>query len=145
MMARTKIDFGIDLGTTNSALARIDGGNISIIKSDRYQKDTTPSCVYFTKQKILVGDDAILKYQEHLKKVLKNYKGSYLRKMNPKGFTEFKRAMGTDTKYLSEDTKLAYSPEVLSAEVLKKLRSYHQDEDIDVAVITVPAKFRQNQ
>ena len=144
-MAKTKIDYGIDLGTTNSAIARIDSGRIRIIKSDRYQKDTTPSCVYFTRQKILVGDDAILKYQEHSANVLRNYKGTYLKKMSPNGFTEFKRAMGTDTQHFSENTKLTYSPEVLSAEVLKKLKSYNQDEDIDVAVITVPAKFRQNQ
>ena len=44
-MARTKIDYGIDLGTTNSAIARMNNGEIKIIKSDYGQSDTTPSCV----------------------------------------------------------------------------------------------------
>ena len=41
-MAREKFDFGIDLGTTNSAIAVMDNGQLKIIKSDKYQKDTTP-------------------------------------------------------------------------------------------------------
>ena len=57
-MARTKIDYGIDLGTTNSALARMEGGEPKIIKSDQ-SKDIIPSCVGFNKKKnILVGDSA---------------------------------------------------------------------------------------
>jgi len=56
---RTKIDYGIDLGTTNSAIARMQNGAPVIIKSDK-QKDTMPSCVHFTRKKdILVGDPAV--------------------------------------------------------------------------------------
>ena len=59
-MARVKIDFGIDLGTTNSAIAVMDNGEVTIIKSDREMKDTTPSCVQFNKKKqIRVGDVAL--------------------------------------------------------------------------------------
>jgi len=47
-MARVKIDYGIDLGTTNSAIARMENGEVKIIKSDT-QKDTTPSCIHFRK------------------------------------------------------------------------------------------------
>ena len=55
---RTKIDFGIDLGTTNSAIARIENGKPVIKKSDTL-KDTIPSCVSINKKKdILVGDPA---------------------------------------------------------------------------------------
>lgn len=46
-MARTKIDYGIDLGTTNSAISRMENGEVRIIKSLDKQKDTTPSCIAF--------------------------------------------------------------------------------------------------
>ena len=55
---RNKIDYGIDLGTTNSAIARMEGGKPTIRKSDTL-KDTTPSCISITKKKdFLVGDTA---------------------------------------------------------------------------------------
>lgn len=49
-MARIKIDYGIDLGTTNSAIARMEGGE-SVIKQTKTLMDTLPSCVYFSKNK----------------------------------------------------------------------------------------------
>ena len=49
-MARTKIDYGIDLGTTNSAIARMENGVPKILKSDTL-KDTIPSCIFFNKKK----------------------------------------------------------------------------------------------
>ena len=57
-MARTKIDYGIDLGTTNSAISRMENGEPVIKKTDTL-KDTMPSCVYFNRrQAIQVGDSA---------------------------------------------------------------------------------------
>ena len=53
-MARTKIDYGIDLGTTNSAIARMEYGEPIIKKSEGFQMDTTPSCVHYNKNKISV-------------------------------------------------------------------------------------------
>ena len=50
---RQKIDFGIDLGTTNSAIAVMQDGEPTIIKSDDGQMDTTPSCVLFNKKKTM--------------------------------------------------------------------------------------------
>ena len=50
-MARTKIDYGIDLGTTNSAIARMENGEPIIKKSEGFQKDTTSSCVHYNKKK----------------------------------------------------------------------------------------------
>ena len=50
-MKRTKIDFGIDLGTTNSSIAKMQTGEVKIIKSYSEQMDTTPSCVYFSTEK----------------------------------------------------------------------------------------------
>lgn len=49
-MARIKIDYGIDLGTTNSAIARMENGE-SVIKQTKNLMDTLPSSVYFSKNK----------------------------------------------------------------------------------------------
>ena len=48
----SRVKYGIDLGTTNSAIAEINKGESVIIKS-QYMKDTTPSCVGFTKRKTI--------------------------------------------------------------------------------------------
>jgi len=142
-MARVKIDYGIDLGTTNSAIAFMDNGNIKIIKSDKSQKDTTPSCVHFNKkQTVFVGDDAISQYRREMERNLKNA-GSGASGSN--SFIEFKRTMGTDKLDHCPNMNRTLSPEELSAEVLKKLKSYVRDEDVNAAVITVPAKFQQHQ
>ena len=122
-MARIKFDYGIDLGTTNSAIAVMNSDKLKIIKSDGYQKDTTPSRVQFTKKSIRVGDTADVKHH----------------------FAEFKRTMGTDKIYQTSLMPEAYNSEQLSAEVLKKLKGYVTEENITAAIITVPNQFRQNQ
>ena len=50
-MAQSKMKFGIDLGTTNSAICKMESGEPVIKKTDTL-KDTLPSCVSFTKKKI---------------------------------------------------------------------------------------------
>jgi len=139
-MNRIKIDYGIDLGTTNSAIARADNGNIRIIKSDRYMKDTTPSHVYWTERRVYVGDDAINKSSQALATSHRNCTYEPL-----DIYSEFKRAMGTDATFECRSNNQTFTPEQLSAEILKQLRSYVKDEDVRSCVITVPAKFRQNQ
>jgi len=138
---RQKIDYGIDLGTTNSAIARMDAGEALIIKSDDNQMDTTPSCVSFNKKKMtFVGQNA--------KNVIESEASSALRsrrKSPSNGYLEFKRTMGTDHKYESVNMERTYTSEDLSAEVLKKLRGYIRDEEVSSVVITVPAMFKQNQ
>ena len=139
-MARTKIDYGIDLGTTNSAISRIENGEAEIIKSkDGNEKDTTPSCVSFNvKGHSTVGDPAYRKYREDNNKSLS--------KNTPlNSFVEFKRTMGTDKKYFVSNIDKELSSEELSAEVLKHLKQYVQDEIVSAAVITVPAAFKNNQ
>lgn len=139
-MVRTKIDYGIDLGTTNSAISRIENGEAEIIKSkDGNEKDTTPSCVSFNaKGHITVGDPAYRKYREDIKKSLS--------KNTPlNSFVEFKRTMGTDKKYYVSNVDKEFNSEELSAEVLKQLKQYVQDETVNAAVITVPAAFKNNQ
>ena len=138
-MKRTKIDYGIDLGTTNSAISRIENGEVRIIKSMDTQKDTSPSCVaYNRKGSVLVGDAAFRMYRsDSLKSLSKNAP------LN--AFVEFKRTMGTDKLYHSQNLAKDLSSEDLSAEVLKRLKEYVTDENINAAVITVPAAFKNNQ
>ena len=145
-MARTKIDYGIDLGTTNSAIAVMNHGNIKIIKSDMLQKDTTPSCIYFNKkQKVHIGDIAYNGFRKESIDAFKNFSQKNSKTTNINSFIEFKRTMGTDKTYPSSYMDRSFSSEALSAEVLKKLKSYVTDEEINAAVITVPAKFHQHQ
>ena len=65
-----KIKYGIDLGTTNSGIAKMNQGESFIVKNS-HQKDTTPSCISFSKNKgIRLGDPAYnqLKYDKLLSK-----------------------------------------------------------------------------
>ena len=134
-----KIKYGIDLGTTNSGIAFINKGE-SIIVKNSLQKDTTPSCVGFTKKKgIRVGDIA---YNQLAKDKLTAIKSGGKYESNV--FVEFKRTMGSDKKYHSTFMEKDYSSEELSAEVLKSLKSSTQ-EDFKSVVITIPAMFNDNQ
>lgn len=138
-MARIKIDYGIDLGTTNSAISRMEQGESKIIKALDTQKDTTPSCVAFNRKgNILIGDSAYASYRSESVKVMS--KGKSLN-----SFVEFKRTMGTDKTYHCPNISKDLSSEELSAEVLKRLKEYVNDENINAAVITVPAAFKNNQ
>ena len=136
---RNKVDYGIDLGTTNSAIARIENGTPVVKKSDTL-KDTTPSSVSFNKKgDSLVGDSAFNILKIDNARSLKNFE-----KIS-NTFIEFKRTMGTTHTYESSNVQKNLSSEELSAEVLKKLKSYIIDENVDSVVITVPAKFLNPQ
>jgi len=133
---RTKIDYGIDLGTTNSAIARMENGKPTIKKSDLLM-DTTPSCVSINKKKdFLVGVFANNVMSNDNKRALLNWK-----KGDVNTYIEFKRMMGTKHSEISSNLNRALTPEELSAEVLKKLKSYVTDENLNSVVITVPAMF----
>ena len=56
-MAKLKMKYGIDLGTTNSAICKMENGEPTIKKTDTL-KDTLPSCDYFNKKKSLIVGDA---------------------------------------------------------------------------------------
>jgi len=145
-MARHKIDYGIDLGTTNSAIARMENGESVIKKTRSPQSDTLPSCVYFTMDKkgqksIRVGLRAKNSIAEDFINALK--KGH---KAEEYGYIEFKRTMkNNDVHSNSNMKKPTYTSEELSAEVLKELKSIINDEDVDSVVVTVPAKFDVNE
>lgn len=143
-MANNKIIYGIDLGTTNSAIAKFENGQ-AVIKKSSVQGDTTPSCVYITpKGRYVVGQKAYAQLGKDL--ALKFTKSNY----ESNTFVEFKRIMGTDeTVHSSNLEKMGLdanlTPEQLSSQVLSTLRSYILDEDVKEAVITVPALFNNNQ
>lgn len=137
---RNKIDYGIDLGTTNSAIARMENGVPTIKKSDTL-KDTFPSCIHFNKKKdVIVGDAAYNTMKNDNARALKTFETG---KTNT--FIEFKRTMGTTHKYESSNMGRSFTSEELSAEILKTLKSVVKDENINSIVITVPAKFLNPQ
>lgn len=138
-MKRTTIDYGIDLGTTNSAIVRVDAGTVKIIKSKDFQKDTTASAVAFNKKgSLLIGEGALVQLRDEFKKKL-------TRNIDINSFIEFKRTMGTDEQYYSRFKDKNFSPEALSAEILKYLKGYIDDDSVSSAVITIPAAYTMNQ
>lgn len=139
-MVRNKIDYGIDLGTTNSAICRMEKGEPVVIKTD-VLKDTMPSCVSVNKKgSIKVGDGAYNTMKSDKRRATKSWQ-----KDTSNTYIEFKRTMATDTKYSCANLNKDFSSEELSAEVLKTLKSFVTDEAFSSVVITVPAKFTVNQ
>lgn len=139
-MAQVKMKYGIDLGTTNSAMCKMENGKLIIIKTST-QKDILPSCIAFTKKQIsIVGDKAI--------DMLTNDRinaAKHGMKEESNVFLEFKRTMGLDTQYISKNMGRSFSSEELSSEILKTLKSFVSDDNINAAVITIPAKFKADQ
>lgn len=140
-MAQLKVNYGIDLGTTNSAIARMEAGKPTVKKIE-VTDDTMPSCVYFQKNKSChVGRKAYSSMKSDKRRAMKKMDAE-----TSNTYLEFKRTMGTDKKYVSSNMDgREYSSEELSAEVLKALKSFITDEDFKSVVITVPAKFTVNQ
>lgn len=140
MKQRTTVDFGIDLGTTNSAISKMENGSPDSIRTNSLM-DTMPSCVYFNRKgAIHVGLVAYNALKEEKLNAMKNWDSG-----NDNTFIEFKRTMGSDAKYKSSNAKRSFSSLELSAEVLKTLKSFEKDENVNTVVITVPAAFKNNQ
>jgi len=131
-MNRTTIDFGIDLGTTNSAIAVLKGVSSEIIKNN-FEADITPSAVCIDKKgTVFVGQRA---------------KNSIFDRLDDTCI-EFKLHMGTDRAYQFKSSGQSRRPEELSAEILKSLRADVQQrtgETVEACVVTVPAAFELNQ
>lgn len=139
-MAQIKMRYGIDLGTTNSSICRMENGSPSIRKTDTL-KDTLPSCVAFTRKKIIrVGDSAYNSLRQDKARSTKNWSSE-----SENVFIEFKRTMGLNTAYTSSNMGRSFSSEELSAEVLKTLKTFCSDDNVQAAVITIPAKFKSDQ
>ena len=119
---------GIDLGTTNSCCAVLEGGNATVIANPEGNR-TTPSVVAFKGDEIIVGDAA-------------------KRQMvtNPNTIYSIKRLMGTDEKVEANGKK--YTPQEISAMILGYIKDYAESylgEKVSKAVITVPAYFNDAQ
>ena len=139
-MIRLKIDYGIDLGTTNSSICRMENGEPELLRTDTL-REMMPSCVSFTRRKsVKVGDSAYNDMKQDKRHVTHNW-----RPQSSNTFVEFKRTMGTDTVYHSNNMERDYSSEELSSIVLQNLRSFVDDDTPRAVVITVPAKFTVNQ
>ena len=120
------VNFGIDLGTTNSVIAKYSDGRVEVFKNPVGHKETLPSVVAFRSGRILIGDKA----REYQEKDPKNVVGS------------FKRKMGTSESFWIHSTGETKSPVELSSLVLKELKNFvYTDEALEAAVITIPASF----
>ena len=121
---------GIDLGTTNSCVAVMEGGKPVVITNAEGMR-TTPSVVAFTKTgERVVGEPAKRQAVTNADKTI----------------SSIKRQMGTDYKVTIDDKK--YSPQEISAMILQKLKSDAENylgEKVTEAVITVPAYFNDAQ
>ncbi|WNV85579.1 Hsp70 family protein [Umezawaea sp. Da 62-37] len=130
---RDTIGFGIDLGTTNSAIAVVDKGEIVVVKNNDGW-EFTPSAVWIPKSGSL-----------HVGRRAKERIGIDAANAH----AEFKLEMGLDgVRREFVNARVSMTPQELSAEVLKSLRgdAGHQlDELPQAAVITVPAAFRLHQ
>ena len=121
------INFGIDLGTTNSAIAKFVKGEVIIFSNPQdYGRNTLPSVVSYKKDKITVGNKA----KEFLEKDPKSVVGV------------FKRKMGTAESFKIKSINESKTPIELSAQVLKELKTFVNTGDtLDAVVITIPASF----
>ena len=121
---------GIDLGTTNSCVAVMEGGKPVVIANTEGIR-TTPSVVAFTKTgERLVGDPAKRQAVTNADKTI----------------SSIKRHMGSDYKVTIDDKK--YTPQEISAMILQKLKKDAESylgETVNEAVITVPAYFNDAQ
>jgi len=131
-MVRATIDFGIDLGTTNSKIAVLKGTTNEVFNNNEGQ-EYTPSAVWIdSRGRLYVG---------RLAKEQLEYD-------NENAFSEFKLLMGTPQIYRFARSGRQMRPEELSAEVLKSLRGdvqQHTGEGIKAAAISVPAAFELPQ
>ena len=119
---------GIDLGTTNSCVAVMEGKECKVITNPEGNR-TTPSVVAYKNGERIVGDAA--KRQAVT---------------NKNTISSIKRLMGTGEKVEMEGKQ--YTPQEVSAMILQYLKSYAEDylgEKVDKAVITVPAYFNDAQ
>lgn len=137
---RTTVDFGIDLGTTNSSISKMENGNPESIRTNTL-KDTLPSCVFINRKGAFqIGDAAFNALKIEKLNAMKDWNSD-----DDNSFIEFKRTMGSDAKKNSSNAKRSFSSIELSAEVLKTLKSFEKDENVNAVVITVPAAFKNNQ
>ncbi|MEE1947322.1 Hsp70 family protein [Pedobacter sp. KR3-3] len=119
------INFGIDLGTTNSGIGKFEAGKVNIYKNPVGFREVLPSVVAYRNGRILVGD-----------------KARELTTMQPEHvFSSFKRKMGSEHNYFVSATNENKTAIDFSVLVLKELLSFVGTPKPTAAVITIPASF----
>lgn len=120
------INLGIDLGTTNSAIAMYQNGEVVVFKNPISLKETLPSVVALKGERTIVGEKA--------REMLQKSKGNV--------FGLFKRKMGTSEKFMTNEVDRMLTPIDLSSMVLKELKNFApHDTNFDSVVITIPSAF----
>ncbi len=145
---------GIDLGTTNSVVAVMEGGQPVVIENKEGSR-TTPSVVAFSKKgERLVGLLAKRQAVTNSKNTIYSVKRFIGRRYNDAEVQEIKKVLsyditdGENDKVMIQAKDKKYSPEEISAMILQRLKQSAEDhlgEEITEAVITVPAYFNDNQ
>ena len=121
---------GIDLGTTNSCVAVMEGGKPTVIANQEGARNHTFSSCFHKDRERLIGEPAKRQAVTNAEKTI----------------SSIKRHMGTDYKVQIDDK--SYSPQQISAMVLQKLKADAEGylgEKVTEAVITVPAYFNDAQ
>src|SRR5215475_10142084 len=143
---------GIDLGTTNSVVAVMEGGEPVVIANQEGGR-TTPSVVAFTKSaERLVGQVAkrqAVTNAENTIYSIKRFMGRRYGEVNEEmKMVPYKVVRSSNDDVRVEITGKEYSPPEISAMILQKLKSAAEDylgQKVDKAVITVPAYFNDSQ
>lgn len=152
-MANSGKIIGIDLGTTNSALAVMEGGAAKIIPTAE-GRNTFPSIVAFKGDDVLVGDPAKRQMLLNAKKTVNSVKRFMGRKANDKAVKEaikhvsYDVAEGKDGMAVVEIDSKKHTPQEISAKILGKAKADAESYlggEVTRAVITVPAYFDDSQ
>nr|YP_011002515.1 DnaK chaperone protein [Undaria peterseniana]WAL33306.1 DnaK chaperone protein [Undaria peterseniana] len=153
-MANISKIFGVDLGTTNSVAAVMEGGQPTVVNNTEGLR-TTPSIVAYTKNKdLLVGQ--IAKRQavinpENTFSSIKRFMGSKFSELSKEAKEVSYKLVGDNkdnVKIVCSNMDKQFSPEEISSQILRKLSndvSLYMGQTINEAVITVPAYFNDSQ
>ncbi|MBN2323876.1 MAG: molecular chaperone DnaK [Spirochaetes bacterium] len=143
---------GIDLGTTNSCVAVMEGSEAKVITNSEGQR-TTPSVVAFTKKgEVLVGQPAknqIITNSDNTVYSIKRFMGRRYNEVNKEmSMVPYKIIQGKGGDVRVQVSEGEFSPPEISARVLQKMKKTAEDylgEKVTEAVITVPAYFNDSQ
>ena len=128
------------IGTTSASISKMEVGVPVIIRSNTL-KESIPMAVFVNRRgSIQVGDAAMNALKAEKLNDLKNWDSD-----NANAFIEFTRTLGSDAEYHSSNANRSFTSEELLAEVLKTLLSFEKDIEVEAAVITIPAAFKNNQ